>query len=79
MKKGAKMKTEKDKEYIEKVKKYCEEQLQDCIQWHDSPRQAIDRCYGVIMFAINHLLTDYEEPLGNWWDDVMRPKFENLY
>lgn len=38
----------------------------------------IHRCYGVIMFAINDLFEDYNENLGNWWDDEMLPKFREL-
>lgn len=39
---------------------------------------AIHRCYGVMMFATNDLFEDYNENLGNWWDDEMLPKFREL-
>lgn len=39
---------------------------------------AIHRCYGVMMFATNNLFEDYNENLGNWWDDEMLPKFREL-
>ena len=41
-------------------------------------RHAIDRCYGIIMFAINELFDDYNDELGKWWDDEMLPKFREL-
>lgn len=39
---------------------------------------AIERCYGIIMFAINNLFDEYNEELGNWWSNEILPKFEEL-
>lgn len=39
---------------------------------------SIERCYGIIMFAINNLFDEYNEELGNWWNNEMLPKFEEL-
>ena len=41
---------------------------------HDS----IERAYGVMMFAINNLFDDYNEELGEWWENEMLPKFKEL-
>lgn len=40
--------------------------------------KAIDRCYGVIMFAINNCFETYNESLAKWWDDEMLPIFKTL-
>ena len=54
------------------IKKYGDE---------GSARHAIDRNYGVLMFALNSLF-NYNSPeskeLQNWWDDEMLPKFREL-
>ena len=64
----------KVKSYIEKEyelsKKYCKSA--------DSVRCAINRCYGIIMFALNELFDDPNYNLNNWWDDKMLPKFRKL-
>lgn len=40
--------------------------------------QSVDRCYGVIMFAINNLFNEYNYNLGNWWEDEILPKFRKM-
>ena len=64
----------------DKVKAWIENEYQFQLKRGDncSTSHAIDRCYGVIMFAINNLFKDYNDELGNWWDDEMLPKFRNL-
>lgn len=47
----------------------------DCIERIE---QSVDRCYGVIMFAINNLFDEYNYNLGNWWEDEMLPKFRKM-
>jgi hypothetical protein len=39
---------------------------------------AIHRCYGIIMFAINNCFEDYNDELAKWWDDEMLHKFKAL-
>lgn len=39
---------------------------------------AIERCNGIIDFAINNLFDEYNEKLENWWNNEMFPKFEEL-
>lgn len=63
-----------------KVKAWIESEYKYAKTWGDdnSARHAIDRCYGIIMFAINELFNDYNDELGKWWDDEMLPKFREL-
>ena len=64
----------------EKVKEWIEQEYNNTKNWGDenSARHAIDRCYGVIMFAINSCFDKYNEELGKWWSDEMLPKFQFL-
>lgn len=64
----------------QKVKEWIEREYKDVIKFGDncSARHAIDRCYGVIMFAINNLFEDFNDELSHWWDDEMLPKFREL-
>ena len=61
-----------------KIKCYCMTEYYNLYYHGGSIEKAIDRCYGVIMFAINNLFDDYNEELGKWWDDKMLPRFHNL-
>lgn len=63
-----------------KVKSYIEKEYEYTKKHGDnlSARHAIDRCYGIIMFALNELLDNYDYDLANWWDDEMLPKFRKL-
>ena len=62
-----------------KVKNWIEAEYGACVM-NDSQNvtKAIDRCYGILMFAANTLFKDYNEELGKWWDDEMLPKFREL-
>lgn len=64
----------------DKVKAWIEMEYKDQLRHGDncSAFHAVDRCYGVIMFAINNLFEDYNDELGKWWDDEMLPKFRDL-
>ena len=62
----------KVKEWIKKEYDF----VKDCNKY--SVEKATDRCYGVLMFAINSLFDEYNEELGQWWDDEMLPKFREL-
>lgn len=63
-----------------KVKEWIIREYENTKKYGDniSARHAIDRCYGIIMFAINSLFEDYNDELGKWWDDQMLPKFRAL-
>lgn len=65
----------------EKVMKWCEYELKNAERGWD-PHGAVTRCYGIIMFVSNEVLgfdTDEGKALAVWWDDVMLPKFRELY
>ena len=64
----------------DKVKEWIEYEYNSTKKWGDdcSVRHAIDRCYGVIMFAINSCFDKYNEELAKWWDNEMLPKFKKL-
>ena len=64
----------------DKVKAWIESEYQFQLRWGDncSASHAVDRCYGVIMFAINNLFTEFNEELSKWWEDEMLPKFRDL-
>lgn len=64
----------------EKVKTWIEMEYKDQLKKGNnySISHAIDRCYGVIMFAINNLFEEYNDELGGWWDNEMLPKFKQL-
>ena len=62
-----------------KVKAWIEYEYKCAKEYEgQSVANAIHRCYGVLMFAINNLFEDYNEELGKWWDDEMLPKFIKL-
>ena len=63
-----------------KVKEWIVREYENTKKYGDniSAIHAIDRCYGIIMFAINSLFEDYNDELGKWWDDQMLPKFRAL-
>lgn len=62
---------------VEKVKKYCENEVNDVLVYGSHPQLALERCYGSIMFVTNYLL-DYDsneaQALCSWWSDYMRPR-----
>lgn len=66
-------------DFIEEVKNYCLRELRDCKRWGADPNLAKTRCYGAVMFVLN-LFPDTNEldGLGGWWDNEMRPQFEEL-
>ena len=62
----------------EKIKNWIEREYRD-VRFHGgNVSMAIDRCYGILMFAINELFEDYNEELGRWWDREMLPKFRAI-
>lgn len=64
----------------DKVKAWIKNEYKNQLRWGDncSASRAVDRCYGVIMFAINNLFTEFNEELSKWWEDEMLPKFRDL-
>lgn len=62
---------------VEKVKAWCEYEIDNVINRGYDAQGAITRCYGVIMFVSNSVL-GYDSPegkeLATWWDDEMLPK-----
>lgn len=64
----------------DKVKAWIESEYQFQLRWGDScsASHATDRCYGIIMFSINNLFTEFNEELSKWWEDEMLPKFRDL-
>ena len=67
----------------EKTKKWINHELEDAAtQRGYNSQRAKTRCYGVVMFVTNELL-GYDSPEGQelikWWDNVIHPKFEELY
>lgn len=63
-----------------KVKKWIEMEYKYELKRGDncSASHTVDRCYGVLLFAINNLFDDYNEKLGEWWNNEMLPKFQDL-
>lgn len=61
-----------------KVKSHIETDYEFTKKYGDncSARHAIDRCYGIVMFALKELNCD--DTLGDWWDNEMLPKFRKL-
>lgn len=59
----------------EKVKQWIETEYEYAIKHKGSISKAIDRCYGVLLFAINELFDGYNANLANWWGNEMFPKF----
>lgn len=75
-----KLQKERGNKMEDKVKAWIEMEYKDQLRYGDncSASHAVDRCYGVIMFAINNLFTDFNKELAKWWDDEMLPKFRDL-
>lgn len=63
---------------IKTTKDWILKEYNNCIRFKLNPTQAIDRCYGVVMFVLNAILDEYDESLADWWDNEMLPKFRNL-
>lgn len=64
---------------IEKVKSYCNHEIENVEKRGYDPHGAVTRCYGAIMFVANEILGGIEgEELGKWWDNEMLPKFREL-
>ena len=61
----------KVKAWIEKEYRWTKKHGDNC-----TARHSIDRCFGVVMFALNEL--NCPNTLGNWWDNEMLPKFREL-
>jgi hypothetical protein len=59
----------------EKVKAYCEWEYTNCLRYDSSIKEALDRCYGAVMFCINFYSPTYNKELADWWEDEMFPKF----
>ena len=59
----------------EKVKNWILTEYRNLLHGHGSKEKAIDRCYGVLLFAINELFDGYNANLANWWGNEMFPKF----
>lgn len=63
-------------EITNKLKEYCNYEI-DCVKRHGyDPHNAVTRCYGAVMFVLN--LDDFDDELGKWWDDEMHSKFREL-
>lgn len=67
-----KKETYKRKELINEIKDFCEHELKNIDRGY-SPKEAVTRCYGAVMFIIDAF--DAYEELGLWWNDEMHPKF----
>lgn len=67
---------------FEKVKAWCEYEIENVEKRGYNARNAVMRCYGITMFVANELL-GYDSPegqeLAKWWDDEMIPRFQKLY
>jgi hypothetical protein len=61
-----------------KVKSYIEKEYEFTKKYSKitSIKCAIDRCYGIVMFALSEF--NCTEDLGDWWGDEMLPKFIKL-
>lgn len=70
-----------------KLKDFCEREYNDLvnyysasiISWDDAIKKAIDRCYGAMRFCTNNCFPEYNNELGEWWDNEMLPKFLELF
>ena len=61
------------------AKKFCYKELRQLKRWGGDASLALTRCYGAVMFALTIAPDDCEyEGLGWWWDNEMRPCFEEL-
>ena len=58
---------------INDVKDFCEHELKNIDRFGYSPKAAMTRCYGAVMFVIT-ACNAYED-LGLWWDNEMHEKF----
>lgn len=58
----------------EKVKNWIKIEYEYAVK-HGHVSKAIDRCYGVMMFATNELFDGFNENLAQWWDSEMLPMF----
>lgn len=67
---------------FEKVKAWCEYELDNVEKHGYDVHGAITRCYGIVMFVSNSLV-GYDSAKGQqiakWWDDEMLPRFRSLY
>ena len=62
----------------EKIKAYCEEELNNAKRWNKmgfDTRSCLTRAYGATMFYLNYVLNEYDQNFANWWEDEMLPKF----
>lgn len=57
---------------IDKVKSYVQYEL-DNISRGFNAKLALERAYGAVMFVT---YCGYGSELGEWWDSIMLPKFE---
>lgn len=62
----------------EKVKQWIKKEYKDVRLYHGNVSIVRNRCYGVLMFAINELFDEYNEQLVRWWDREMLPKFNAI-
>ena len=64
-------------EITNKLKEYCNYEM-DSVERHGyDPHNAVTRCYGATMFVLN-FLDSFDDSLAKWWDDEMLPKFREL-
>lgn len=62
----------------EKLKEYCEYELENVEKRGYNPHEAVTRCYGALMFILNYAGNAFDDELGNWWDDEMLPRFREF-
>ena len=59
---------------INQVKDYAQYELDNISRGFDA-KLALERAYGAVQFV---MYCDYNSELGEWWDDEMLPKFQNV-
>lgn len=59
----------------EKVKNWILTEYRNLLHGYGSKEKVIDRCYGVLMFAMNECFNSFNTNLCYWWEDEMLPKF----
>jgi hypothetical protein len=67
--------------FEKKTKDFIIEQYKDAERFCETPEEVLNTraiAYGALQFSINYLFPTFNKELGDWWQNIMWEKFNQL-